>query len=86
MSIVSGSGPQTKGLEFRGFGSSRFLDSGCGIPRSSGDFPEIQAQRLLVCGIGRICAALCQSPVGRARRGFSCEPLEKQEMGPGWAE
>ena len=42
--------PRTKSLDWRGFGSSGFSISRGGMPRSSGNLPDLQTQGFLVCG------------------------------------
>ena len=42
--------PRSKNPDFRRFDSSWFLILRGGMPWSTGNFPEIQAQRFLVCG------------------------------------
>ena len=47
---VSAVSSRTKNLDLTRIHSSRFLILRGGIPRSKGNFPEIQTQRFLVCG------------------------------------
>ena len=42
--------PRTKNLDLTRFDSNMFLNLRCGIPRSTGNFPEIESQPCLVCG------------------------------------
>ena len=49
----------TKNLDFRAFGSVRFLILRGGTPGAIGNFPEIRTKRCLACGAPLMCLCIC---------------------------